>query len=95
MATTYLVCYDLNKEGAAYSAANKRLTDAIKALFSAWWHHLDSTWIVLSDMTAVQIRDALKRHIDDDDELLIVASSGVGAWAGFNPNGASWLQANL
>ena len=28
---TYIISYDLNKEGSGYSAANKKLTDGLKA----------------------------------------------------------------
>ena len=48
---SYLIGYDLNKTGQDY----KTLIEQIKELGS-WWHHLDSTWIIKSDLTAVQIR---------------------------------------
>jgi hypothetical protein len=87
---TYLIGYDLNKE-----KNYPDLIDAIKALSGTWWHHLDSTWIVVTDKSAVEIRDALRKHIDDDDELLVVKSGGEGAWAGFNDKGSKWLKDNL
>lgn len=93
--TTYLICYDINKEGATYSAANKVLIDAIKAKFSTWWHHLDSTWIVATDMTAVQIRNYLTRYLDTNDELLVVLSGQDAARRGFTEKGSKWLQVNL
>jgi hypothetical protein len=92
---TQIIIYDLNSEGAAYSATNKALTDAIKRLFPTWWHHLDSTWIVVTEMTSSQIRDALKPFLDEDDELLVTKSSGEGAWHGFNDEGHKWLKAHL
>lgn len=92
---TYLIMYDLNKEGAAYSAANKKLTDRIKELFGTYWHHLDSTWIVVTDWNHKQIRDDLKGHMDDDDELLVVESSSVGAWHGFSDKASKWLKDHL
>lgn len=96
---TYLICYDINKEGAAYSTANKKVIDAIKDLFQEdghdWWHHLDSTWIVTTPMTALQIRNALKPMFDTNDELLVVKSAGIGAWHGFNAKASTWLETNL
>lgn len=92
---TYLIMYDLNKEGQAYSAANKKLTDRIKEIFSTYWHHLDSTWTVVTDMTHVEIRDDLWLHMDSNDELLVVKSSGVAAWEGFNQKGNTWLKKNI
>lgn len=67
---------------------------AIKA-FGTWWHHLDSTWIIKTDWTAVQIRNDLAQHIDKNDELLVVLLSGEGAWQGFNQSGSDWLKKNL
>jgi hypothetical protein len=89
---TYLICYDINKEGAAYSAANKTLTDRIRKLFNIYWHHLDSTWIVVTDMKASQIRDDLMNYMDSDDELLIVKSAHVGSWRGFKGRASTWLK---
>ena len=93
---TYLICYDINKEGNDYAKANKRLTDRIRELFSTYWHHLDSTWIVVTEMTHKQIRDDLENYIDEDDEVLVVKSSGAGAWnLGFSERARKWLKDNL
>jgi hypothetical protein len=85
---TLLVGYDLNTPGKNYDD----LIDAIKAE-SAWWHHLDSTWLVKSSKTPVQLRDALKKHIDANDELLVIDVTGDSrAWSGFNDPGSKWLK---
>jgi len=88
---TYLIGYDLNKTGKDYV----NLIDNIKSTFSYWWHHLDSTWVVKSNLSAVQIRDILGPLIDGNDELLVVRLSGEGAWKGFNDKGSKWLKENL
>ncbi len=87
---TYLVGYDLNKPGQDYDDLFK----AIKALGS-WWHCLDSTWIIKTDWTSVQIRDDLSKHIDNSDELLVVRLTGEGAWTGFDNQCSQWLKDNL
>jgi|HigsolmetaGSP11D_1036233.scaffolds.fasta_scaffold04321_2 CRISPR/Cas system-associated endoribonuclease Cas2 len=89
---TYLICYDINKEGEAYRQANKLLTDRIKELFQTWWHHLDSTWIVVTNLSAAEIRNALRSYIDTDDELLVIKSARDAAWHGFSDQGSSWLK---
>lgn len=88
---TYMIGYDLNKAGQDYSA----LIDEIKALANGWWHHLDSTWIVNTNLTAVQVRDRLRAQIDANDELLVAAISEPAAWYGFTQKGSDWLKANL
>jgi hypothetical protein len=89
---TYVVGYDLHpSKGETYD----ELFKAIKNVGSNWWHHLDSTWVVVSEKSAVEIRDELKSHMLADDQLMVVCSSGAGAWFGFNENGSSWLKTNL
>ncbi len=88
---SYLIGYDLNKAGKDYTS----LIEAIKKLGSNWWHCLDSTWIIKHDGPAITIRDALARHIDANDELLVVKLTGEGAWTGFNQECSSWLKTNL
>ncbi len=87
---TYIVGYDLNRPHQDYPD----LIEAIKA-YGTWWHHLDSTWIIVTNSTAKEIRDDLARHIDSNDELLVVKSGGVGAWKGFDDKGSSWLKDHL
>lgn len=85
---TLLVGYDLNKSGKNYD-------DLIKAIKEegAWWHHLDSTWLVKSSKTPAGLRDQLKKLIDSDDELLVIDVSGdARAWTGFNDSGSKWLK---
>lgn len=92
---TYLIGYDLNKEGEQYSVANARLRREIKASFGTWWAHLDSTFIVKSDLSAVAIRDRLREVIDRDDELLVACLSGEAAWAGFGDRASTWLKTHI
>lgn len=87
---SYIISYDLNKPGQNYND----LYEAIKALGN-WWHHLDSTWIIKSNLTAVQVRDSLTPHMDSNDKILVATLSGEAAWKGFNQKGSDWLKNNL
>ena len=87
---TYIISYDLNSPGQDYDSLYK----AIKSC-SAWWHHLDSTWCVVSTMTATEIRDKIAAKIDSNDKLLVVKSAGVAAWRGFNDSASKWLKNNI
>ncbi len=89
---TYLVGYDLNRPRGEDDYPN--LAEALKG-FGTWWHHLDSTWIIKSDLTAVEIRDQLKPLVDGSDELLVATLAGEAAWVGFNTKGSEWLKNNL
>jgi hypothetical protein len=82
-----MIGYDLNKPAQNYA----RLIERLKK-FSAYWHHLDSTWIVRTDMTCVAIRDELTKLMDSNDEILVADLTGVAAWNGFNTDGSKWLK---
>lgn len=88
---TLLIGYDLNRPGQNYPD----LIEAIKGLANGYWHHLDSTWIVRTALTAEQVRDALRLHIDPTDELLVITASAPAAWSGFNESGSAWLRKHL
>ena len=86
----YLVGYDLNRPGQDYSD----LIDALKA-YGTWWHHLDSTWIIVTDDSPTEVRDNLSQYLDENDELLVAAIGTPAAWSGFNGKGSDWLMSNL
>jgi len=43
-------------------------------------HPLDSMWLVKTDKSVPQIRDEVRRVVDDDDEILVFDVTGA-AWA--------------
>ncbi|MDJ0348945.1 hypothetical protein [Cryobacterium sp. PH29-G1] len=87
---THLITYDLRAPGRDYDP----VYDYIKGL-GTWWHNIDSTWIVMSDLTDVQIRDGLTAVVDSDDKVLVLSLTGVGAWRGLSDTGSTWLKTNL
>jgi hypothetical protein len=89
---TVLIAYDIHPaRGAEYDA----LVEAIQSL-GAWWHHLETVWIVRSSKTPEELRDQLKTYIGTDDQLLIVDITGDKAgWAGVSHAGSEWLKEKL
>jgi hypothetical protein len=77
MATSFIVSYDLrgrDETSADYAA----LISAIEA-----YRHGKlqlSTWLVISDGLAEEIRDDLLRHLDDNDRLLVAPLDKPAAW---------------
>jgi hypothetical protein len=86
---TILIAYDIHPpEGEAYD----NLTEKIRSL-GAWWHHLETTWIVKSVHTPGEIRDQLRADIGSDDQLLVIDISGdTVEWIGVNDAGSKWLK---
>jgi hypothetical protein len=90
--TVYVIGYDLHpSKGETYD----ELTNAIAALGNTW-HCLDSTWLVISNLSAGQICKALWQHMKADDQLLVVAyAPHDAAWGGFSGDCQTWLQNNM
>lgn len=87
---TLLVGYDLNND-----KDYPPLYEALQAS-GTWWHHLDSTWLVRTELGCEEMRDQLKKLIDADDELLVIDVTGDGAaWTGFTARASDWIQENL
>ena len=88
---TFLIGYDLNKQGQDYTT----LIEKIKEL-GIWWHCLDSTWLVKLNSTSVLIRNYLSQFIDANDELLVIDITGdIWASTGFTEDCSSWLNSNI
>ena len=63
----YAVNYDLKKPGQNYNP----LYEAIKSC-GAWWHHLGSTWLVDTTLSADGIWNTLAPHVDKNDSFLVI-----------------------
>jgi len=85
----YSINYDLKAPNRDYSG----LYEAIKANY-AWWHYLESTWIIVTQEAPAQIFDKLKPHIDNNDSLLIIeVRDNISGWL---PQKAwEWIHTNV
>ena len=62
-----LISYDLNTPGKDYAGLYKELKKA-----KAWWHHLDSTWIIETNLSCSTWQKRIRKHLDDNDSFLII-----------------------
>lgn len=85
---SYIITYDLRKQ-----RNYEVLYEAIKS-YETWAHVLESTWVVKTTKSAVQIRDHLANHIDSDDGLFVVKSGTESAWHNVICKN-EWLKENL
>jgi hypothetical protein len=87
----YLISYELNTSGKDYGKLM-----AFLASHEPSWHHLDSTWIVHSHLSAAQVRDQLRRHLSPTDALFVVDIAGRPmAWTGISEEGSAWVKTHL
>ena len=90
----YVVGYDLHpKQGETYDELIKAIE---KVGTSPAWHCLDSTWLVVTTKTALEVHNELWKHMRADDQLLVVQYAPPGsAWAGFGTACTDWLKKNM
>ncbi len=74
--TVYVVSYDLLQPGRDYATLYAALERAGARRI------LYSQWLLRTNQTAVQVRDALRAYIDANDRLFVNALGT--AWAGLN-----------
>ena len=57
------------------------LSGAVQSVGVAWWQVADSTWLVQSDRSAAEVRDAIAAAITDDDLALVFpVEVGPAVW---------------
>jgi hypothetical protein len=83
--TVFIVTYDLKKPGQSYEPLWKRLA-AWKAVRA-----LESTWFISTTSSAVELRDDLKRYVDENDRLF-VGALGACAWHNIMGNSGDVLR---
>ena len=71
---TYIITYDLRKVR-DYSS----LYNALKS-YGTWAKITESSWAIVTDQTAIQVRDFLLKFMDGDDRLFVVKYGGAAAW---------------
>jgi len=85
----YIICYDLVAPGRNYD----QLYSAIKT-YTRWAYVNQSVWAVVTDKSAVAIRDHLAQYIDANDRIFIVKSGVEAAWRNVICKN-EWLKENL
>ena len=87
--SAFSINYDLKAPGRDYGG----LYEAIKQS-GKWWHYLDSTWIVITNESPLQVWNRLAKHIDKNDFMLIIeVRDNVQGWL---PKDAwAWIRANV
>ena len=85
----YIVTYELKQPRRQY----QNFINAIKS-YDDWAQILDSTWAIVTDDAAVDVRDVLWELVDPDDGLFIVESGRDAAWQDVRCDN-QWLRDHL
>lgn len=90
--TTFNISYDLSKPGRDYQALYKAI---IKASDGTYYHCLDSTWIINTKLSAIQVAKVLWAVMDANDKLLVTEVGPDVAWAGLPAEDQEWFSGAL
>ena len=91
--SAYIIGYDLDKPGQNYPAIENAIIDISN---KNYWHCLDSTWIIISNLNASAIVTNLNSHLDSNDKLFVSELTRDAAWVGsFSQKCRDWLKTNL
>ncbi|MDT0116612.1 hypothetical protein Q9R20_06370 [Microbacterium sp. PRF11] len=86
---TYLVSYDLKAPGRDYEPVWTYLRA------STHWRPLDSVWFIVTDKTAIAVRDDIRKLADATDQVMVVRVDGQ-AWATSGlGSGNAWMAAHV
>lgn len=87
----------MNKYLISYDLKNKSIKD-YQTLFSSiksvgpWWHYLDSTWIVKTNLNSQQIWNMLGSHLLKNDYILVVKIDSLDTWGWLPRDAWNWLN---
>lgn len=86
---TYIITYDLRAPGRNYEAVYSKLKS-----YGIWARITESTWAVVTDQSAVQVRDALIALTDPNDRIFVIKSGVEAAWRNARCK-SEWLKNRL
>ncbi|MBS4040090.1 MAG: hypothetical protein KGZ81_05775 [Flavobacteriales bacterium] len=90
MRKAYIISYDLSNPGQNYEELLKRIKSSY-----AWARLGGSAYVVITESTAVQIRDNLTPCLDRNDKLFVGTLNAPAAWIGLGDEVSQWLRNNL
>lgn len=90
MRKVYIITYDLSTPGRNYELLLKKIKS------HANWARLGgSSYIILSEHSAVEIRDFLVTVLDSNDKIFIGKLSNEAAWHGLSDEVSNWIKSVL
>jgi len=89
--STILVSYDLNKPGKDYP----KLWEHLRS-YNAYAKPLESVWLVKTNLTALQVCDAAKKYVDQNDKIFTIdVTSRNAAWINLSKENSDWIKEYL
>lgn len=61
----------------------------------SWCHLLESCWLIRTNQTALQVRDAVKQLVDSNDRVATFDVTGVSWATTWTDDRTTWLHNNM
>lgn len=90
MTNTYIISYDLSEPGQNYES----VINIIKS-YSGWARLGGSAYVIITDKSAVEVRDKLLKVMDSNDHIFVGVVKSPAAWFGLGDEVSDWLKRNL
>ena len=90
--SVYIVTYDLRKNSTPEDY--KKLINLIKE-DGVWACLGESSYLVESDLSAVELRDKFKQALDGNDLLFVGKVTAPAAWRGYSEDVTNWIKNKL
>ncbi len=88
----YLISYDLVAPGRHYPQVHA----AIKAINpQGWAKPLESVWLVKTNLSAEEVREAVKKGADANDKILVIGVTGQAAGYRLPEDVWKWINDNV
>lgn len=87
----YLVTYDLSQPRQNYD----ELYEAIKQCSTKWWHYLDSTWLIVTNMEIPECVERIHPVMDTDDKLLVIDVTNANRNGWLPKKAWDWIRENI
>jgi hypothetical protein len=86
-----MACYMIGCRLSSPGSDDIALSEQIRQLGKSW-ECLGSSWVLASDLSAAEIRDALRPVLGPHDELFVAQINGTVAWGGMSKGSAEGLK---
>lgn len=83
----FVISYDLTGPNADYDSLHEKIKE-----FGTWAHVTESTWVVVSGLSATKVRDFVKGAIRGRAKLFVIRLQREAAWYGLSDEVSDWLK---
>ncbi len=90
MENTFIITYDLSSPGRNYEELLKQIKK-----YPHWAKLCESSYLITSIKNAVEVRDHLKKYIDENDKIYVGAVVAPAAWYGMSDSVSNWILKNV